>query len=804
MSGSPAEALVELHDQATRFLRSQEQRLLHVVTTAPLRSGVLETLRSLEHGPHAPGPFVVLEAPHGTGDPGWDLRSEALRADYEHRCSLVEPGQPAWPSLPPPSPTRGIAGFAEQLAWVSTTVPDGARPRPWVVILNPSHVKATRQWSRGLAMLLRGSGIESTRWIVVDAERSSIDDVVTSERELREIECKPDTAAETHALQSMLAAPPVSGAPGARPEGIVAPPRPGQPPAPAPADDPVAAKRRELAKLLVDASQAQHDGQGPKAVELQRRARDLCTQAGWASQSISMELLLGGYLLGAKAGDQAELANLRAVERARTHEDDPQLLPLAELSLGSTRMALGNRPAAMLAYSEAALSAQNAGSTQLAIEACRLTGDTALLLGMDAQAIAFWSRGVTLADAEPVMAPLGSGGHCARALAIVCKQRRLHRESEQYWEAALRLEGVDVEALRERARREQAARAEAIEVAAKEAEAARAAAEQVEASPAVSVPLPKEQPLPPGPRPGEHGPPPLGDAPPSAPAAEPTGPSVGPEPTPAAPPYAPPPAPEPPPYAPNPAAEPPPPIAASNPDATPPDALPPFHTPSTGTVALGGSTPPASSRTIVIGQTTDAAQAPDEGTADLSFEEIAAMHWPGMAIGPSAAGAAGSATVVHRWSSDEEHAIRQATTMFLDGSSQSLLTREEVSAIAGEAELPPAREVSPETTQLLERAAAMAALATTDPEAEGTAWLAAEDLASIRQRFAVSQPDYQPPPDAAAPPIPAPRRVVPDLPPIELDAPGPGDETTMLTRERILELAREAAERRKNKEGKGE
>ena len=44
--------------------------------------------------------------------------------------------------------------------------------------------------------------------------------------------------------------------------------------------------------------------------------------------------------------------------------------------------------------------------------------------------------------------------------------------------------------------------------------------------------------------------------------------------------------------------------------------------------------------------------------------------------------------------------------------------------------------------------------------------------------------------------------MMPTRPPIDLGEPEPGDETTMLTRERILELARQAAERKK-KGGKG-
>jgi len=42
-----------------------------------------------------------------------------------------------------------------------------------------------------------------------------------------------------------------------------------------------------------------------RAIEQQRSARDLCASAGWDEQRVSMELLLGGYLLGASMPQQA-------------------------------------------------------------------------------------------------------------------------------------------------------------------------------------------------------------------------------------------------------------------------------------------------------------------------------------------------------------------------------------------------------------------------------------------------------------------------------------------------------------------
>lgn len=649
-------ALVELHDQATRFLRDERQRLLHVVTGAARRGAVLAVLRGLEHGPWAPGPVVVLEAGHGTADPGWAARSEALRRQHEARRGAGAAEGEGWPPLGLPPAEKGLAGFAEQLGQVLAATPGG---RGWVVVLAPAHVKAAQPWARSIAMLLRGSALGRVRWVVVDVEESTLVDAVAAEHELRRVRCMEDAGAGAGRLAALLAGI-GTGAPGSRPAGVTAPPRPGRPPPPA--EDPEAGPRRELARLVLAAARAQRAGEGASAVEQQRKARDLCMAAGWRDTAVQMELVLGSILLGTRAGEAAVESGRRAVEAAKA-QPRGELLAMAQLALGSTLVARGDRPAAMLTYAEAVASAEQAGATALVLEACRLTADAAVLLGMEAQAIAFWSRAVKLAEAAPTHGALGSAGHCARAMALLCKRRGLHDAAQQHWEAARRLEGIDLEGLR----------------LASEAERAEA------------------------------------------------------------------------------------------------PVLVPFA-PSTRTAPLVGSIAEPPSLAAI-----------EQGTAELSLEDLAAIHWQGMIPGSDAS--ATPPTVIHHWTATEQEAIRRATAAVLSEDSTSMLTREEVLALHGQAELPPARAASPAATAMLERATAIAMLRAGDPEAEGTAWIAEEALSEVRARFGHG-PTSEPPPPFVPPtptaPLPAPREL-PELP----------AEPSMLTPERLAELARLHALRRK-------
>ncbi|MEX1367461.1 MAG: hypothetical protein AB1Z98_30315 [Nannocystaceae bacterium] len=422
------EPLVELHDHATRFLRDPERRVLHVVTEASLRSSVIELLRSLETGPHAPGPLVVLEVPHAVGHPGWAERAARARQQAA-----------AWadPADAPVASGGELTTFANELGRLSSALPEGAEAL--VVVLAPAFVRSVPTWAQAVGMLMGASRLEAVRWVVVDVDAPTLPSAVVDERRRMVIRCEPAEGAAT-SMMAALAGPPIAGAPGARAPGVEPPRRPG---APETAVGPEALRRRQIAAEVAAAGTASAQGDAAAAVAHQRRARDLCSE-GAPELAGPMELLLGVQLLSAGQAGHAGQSFGRAIERSRT-EGDGRALSTALLTRGSAHVVAGDRSAALVDYSEAAVEAERAQQSTLAIEACRLTGDVAVSLGMDAQAIAFWSRGIKLGEQQPARAGLGSAGTCARSLALLCKQRGMDARAEQLWARGAALEGLDVE-----------------------------------------------------------------------------------------------------------------------------------------------------------------------------------------------------------------------------------------------------------------------------------------------------------------------------------------------------------------------
>ena len=82
------------------FMTAPEIRVVHIVTSEPLRLSVLEHIAAMEHFSTNRAPFVILEAPVEPNDDGWETRSEELREDMADLRSLLIDES----SLTPPSP----------------------------------------------------------------------------------------------------------------------------------------------------------------------------------------------------------------------------------------------------------------------------------------------------------------------------------------------------------------------------------------------------------------------------------------------------------------------------------------------------------------------------------------------------------------------------------------------------------------------------------------------------------------------------------------------------------------------------
>lgn len=370
---SIAQPLTRLVEAMQWFVVTRELRLLHVTTSSSLRLAALEHIAAAEHHGDNHAPFFVLETPDSRNDGGWEGRAEELHADYEElRALLTEANEglalpQAW------APIHGRSPLARFCLEVSEALRRLTSPfEGLVLVLAPVEVHEPKRWLSDIQALLSRPELRKARIIVVEADEAHCVPLVESlgrQAEHVDASVKEEAAREDMAqmLAAMASAPP--GATGARLVGaagprVVPPPRPG-------AAAPLSIAQREklaqklnvtpalldaefqqtLRRKVFSAAQALREGKLVQAVKEQREARDLCLTAGLVREAISLELVLGGYVL--QAG-QSSLA-LEIFREARGRAEAQQFREMAlqaQLSQASTLLMLQRIEEAILVYAE--------------------------------------------------------------------------------------------------------------------------------------------------------------------------------------------------------------------------------------------------------------------------------------------------------------------------------------------------------------------------------------------------------------------------------------------------------------------
>lgn len=416
-----AAAIETLTDRLRGFVRDPSCKLLQVIVSADLRKGALATAMAAEHAPENQSSFVGFAEPHLSAAPGWTARANTGRALHDARRDDADPPIAELP--PAPTAADGLVAFAEQTWQLLETRPPGSEGL--VVVLAPKQVDSSKAWSADVARLVFGRSLADVRFIVIDVHTGTVGDIVDKLGEQGWVhETHVPDGAAVEELSDKL-----GGKPGAAPTDATPPPRPGD------SDgemSPESQRRAMVGTKAVAAALAMGAGDAAAAVTAQREARDLCRAAGWQSEAVQMELVLGGHLMSAGQPRAAEDSFSRALTDART-ADNPGKVATAGFSLGATRMARGERHTALVAYAEAAVAAEKSGDAALAIEGNRLAGQAAADIRMEPQAITFLTRAVKLAEvADPAVVPLTSAPHAARGLAALCRKRKLNARAKEF------------------------------------------------------------------------------------------------------------------------------------------------------------------------------------------------------------------------------------------------------------------------------------------------------------------------------------------------------------------------------------
>lgn len=424
--GSPIERLLEA---MTAFVRTPATKLLHVETAVRMRKGCVEGVMAYERDPANTAPFYLFEQAHIGTSPGWSERAAHARAQHAHRAErMQEQGESLSPMPEAAAAGTPQAQFAGAVLQLAQHQPEGAHGV--VVVLAPSTLEGPEAWHAGVQPLLMDPKLAAVRFVIIETPPGPTASIATQLRDRgARVVVAPNQAAEDRDVETMLedfvpGGPP----PGASPQ-VAAPPHPTAGPDPEPTAD--AKLRGAVAQKLIASALAMKQGRAAEAVQATREARDLSAAAGLHRDAINLELMLGGQLLGAGSPKQSEAAFARAVKTAGEQGKDGQVAT-GQFAMGASKLTRRDKQGALVCYAEGTVAAERSGQPALAIEGGRLTGTLAAELGMQAQAIAFYTKAVKLAEVAGPVAPLTSAGESARALAQMCRKRGLNEQAAKF------------------------------------------------------------------------------------------------------------------------------------------------------------------------------------------------------------------------------------------------------------------------------------------------------------------------------------------------------------------------------------
>jgi tetratricopeptide (TPR) repeat protein len=410
--------LRRVQEEGAWFARAKEVRLLWVVAATSGRSSVLSLVERLEHHADNRSPFVVLDDPWSGPDRGASARSVRFAERFAAKADAL---RQAGIEVGPFAAADGHVGLDEMGARVALAA---AALRPplagLVVVLAPSRIDAPEAFLDDVHALVTARGLEAVRWIVVEADSVHLEPLAgeLGERALS-VDARFDEEAQQQDLAAIAGPAPPPGAPlvapfpwgpwssgGAMPR-VAPPPRTDD--GPAPSDEQLRANGLEpryvkggaqrLKQLMLGAALALRQQRTSDAIDLQRRAADLCAELALHDPHATQRLVLAGYLLAASDRAAARAQYEQVVALARDEKLAAREVQ-AELGLGMLD-AIERRPSALGHYANAARVAEAAGTLPLAIECRRMAGQCSSDLGAHEQASEHWQHALALADRLP-------------------------------------------------------------------------------------------------------------------------------------------------------------------------------------------------------------------------------------------------------------------------------------------------------------------------------------------------------------------------------------------------------------------
>jgi tetratricopeptide (TPR) repeat protein len=457
------DAIDRLREALRWFVAAPELRLLHVVTSTPLRAAALQEISDAQTSEHNRAPFIVLESPFQEPEPGWSLHVDELDEELEalREAALAADPPVAMGKLPARGEPRGdsLRAFATRVQDALGVQPDGGG---LVIVLAPAQLLQPDAWAHAVASLALAAPLARVRWVAVEASARDVSFAVLG-NQVERVEARPSAEPGQALLPTWLAgmksAP--DGAEGHRLAGmagpsVAPPPRRGKR-GPEPSE--VAAQQKQLglgmqldAKrmqqlriLVLSAAEAFQRSQHGETVRQQREACDLAAALGLHKEAVVLELSLGAYLLQAEAHQQALDVFEQAITRAR-QAASPELEVQGHMAKAGAWMLLQRPFEAADAYTAGGKLGENLESPALAIECFRMVGQLLLAQKREQEAASAWQRALELGQrAKPEQRAASSASVAARDLAEMYRRWGMSAQADALLAQA---DGWDVELLR--------------------------------------------------------------------------------------------------------------------------------------------------------------------------------------------------------------------------------------------------------------------------------------------------------------------------------------------------------------------
>jgi tetratricopeptide (TPR) repeat protein len=439
----------ELADVLRRFMRVEALRVLWVEADGRLKGPALQTIAGFEH--HADNRSPLLEvaiADVADEDAAWEKSVAALREAWERKRKA---GSPLEAMEARPLGEEGAANFSVQLLQLVAAVK--APASGIVLVLDLGQHEPGAGWRQRIEDMVRSEELARVRFVVCSGPHAPAQKWIGSfpKGTAMHHHARANEAEAIAELEQEIATEEELGVGmrGAWPRGVPVPPRPRRwrhpasstkppPPltlVPAPADDPTPqaapADTPELRILVQRAALAMRKGDGPEAIRRQTAARELCVRAGQTRDAVTMEMMLGGYLLALHQSRLAAEAFGRAGVMAYEagHED---LAAEAFLAQATTAEADEEWVPALEAYRHAIDSAQAASRVDVCLRAYWHAGQVALRLGLEIDCIGLYADAVVWVDNLPPdqREPTRAKEIAKQLAALLAKHRRYSEARE--------------------------------------------------------------------------------------------------------------------------------------------------------------------------------------------------------------------------------------------------------------------------------------------------------------------------------------------------------------------------------------